>query len=171
MSNSSSSTQFLLLAFADPPELQPLHLWLFLGISLAALLGNGLISPAIVCNHHLHTARDFSLLNLLLLHQGSVCTTDPKATVNSLQAIRVISCGECATQVIFLSVAISSCFRDGYYESDHNRHNSADLACSTSPEVNGRACVDTSASIMQSRKQTHHWSRSWAGLRPRPRSV
>ena len=40
MSNGSSITEFLLLAFADTRELQLLHFWLFLGIYLAALLGN-----------------------------------------------------------------------------------------------------------------------------------
>ncbi|XP_065509501.1 olfactory receptor 14J1-like [Caloenas nicobarica] len=43
MSNGSSITQFHLLPFADTRELQLLHFWLFLGIYLAALLGNGLV--------------------------------------------------------------------------------------------------------------------------------
>ena len=43
MSNSSSITQFLLLAFTDTRELQLLLFWLFLGIYLAALLGLSLI--------------------------------------------------------------------------------------------------------------------------------
>ncbi|XP_065497288.1 olfactory receptor 10G2-like [Caloenas nicobarica] len=43
MTNYSSITQFLLLPFTDTRELQLLHFWLFLGIYLAALLGNGLI--------------------------------------------------------------------------------------------------------------------------------
>ena len=51
MSKSSSTTQFLLLAFADTRELQLLHFWLFLGIYLAALLGNGLIITAVACDH------------------------------------------------------------------------------------------------------------------------
>ncbi|CAM9113781.1 unnamed protein product [Bubo scandiacus] len=67
MSNSSSITEFLLLAFADTRELQLLHFWLFLGISLSAILGNGLIITAIACDHHLHTPMYFFLLNLSLL--------------------------------------------------------------------------------------------------------
>jgi len=47
MPNSSSITQFLLLALADTQELQLLTFCLFLGIYLAALLGNGLIITAI----------------------------------------------------------------------------------------------------------------------------
>ncbi|OXB52102.1 hypothetical protein ASZ78_002116, partial [Callipepla squamata] len=64
MPNSSSISEFLLLALADTRQLQLLHFWLFLGISLAALLGNGLSSTAAACDHGLHTPMDFFLLNL-----------------------------------------------------------------------------------------------------------
>uniref|UniRef100_A0A8C8AD54 Olfactory receptor 14I1 n=1 Tax=Otus sunia TaxID=257818 RepID=A0A8C8AD54_9STRI len=84
MSNGSSITEFLLLAFTDRRELQLLHFWLFLGIYLAALLGNGLIITAIVCDHHLHTPMYFFLLKLFLLDPGSISTTLPKAMANSL---------------------------------------------------------------------------------------
>ncbi|GAB0207281.1 olfactory receptor 14A16-like [Grus japonensis] len=87
----SSITQFLLLAFADTRELQLLHFGLFLGIYLAALLGNGLIITAIACDHHLHTPMYFFLLNLSLLDLGSISTTLPKAMANSLWDSRVIS--------------------------------------------------------------------------------
>ena len=70
MSNSSSISEFLLLALADTRQLQLLHFWLFLGIYLAALLGNGLIIIGIACDHHLHTPMDFCLLNLALLDLG-----------------------------------------------------------------------------------------------------
>ncbi|CAM9115145.1 unnamed protein product [Bubo scandiacus] len=101
MSNSSSITEFLLLAFADTRELQLLHFWLFLGISLAALLGNGLIITAIACDHHLHSPMYFFLLNLSLLDLGSISTTLPKAMHNSLWDKRAISYYGCATQVFF----------------------------------------------------------------------
>ncbi|KFO99768.1 Olfactory receptor 14I1, partial [Calypte anna] len=80
----SSISQFLLLAFADRRELQLLHFWLFLGIYLAALLGNGLIITTITCDHHLHILMYFFLLNLSLLDLGSISTTLPKAMANSL---------------------------------------------------------------------------------------
>ncbi|NXF13961.1 O14I1 protein, partial [Smithornis capensis] len=83
MSNSSSITQFHLLAFTDTRELQLLHFWLFLGISLAAFLGNGLILSAVACDHHLHTPMYFFLLNLSLTDLGCICTTVPKAMHNS----------------------------------------------------------------------------------------
>ncbi|XP_054660857.1 olfactory receptor 14A16-like [Grus americana] len=99
MSNGSSITEFLLLAFADTRELQLLHFWLFLGIYLAALLANGLIITAIACDHHLHTPMYFFLLNLSLLDLGCISTTVPKAMANSLLDIRTISYAGCAAQV------------------------------------------------------------------------
>ncbi|KAM6032869.1 olfactory receptor 14A16-like [Theristicus caerulescens] len=99
MSNSSSITQFLLLAFTDTRELQLLHFWLFLGIYLAALLGNGLIITAIACNHRLHTPMYFFLLNLSLIDLGSISTTLPKAMANSLWDTRDISYAGCAAQL------------------------------------------------------------------------
>ncbi|XP_075301636.1 olfactory receptor 14A16-like [Opisthocomus hoazin] len=100
MSNSSCITQFLLLAFADTRELQLLTFWLFLGIYLAALLGNGLIITAIACDHHLHTPMYFFLLNLSLLDLGSISTTVPKAMASCLWDTRAISYTGCAAQVL-----------------------------------------------------------------------
>ncbi|XP_032853467.2 olfactory receptor 14C36-like [Tyto alba] len=111
MSNSSSITQFLLLAFADTRELQLLHFWLFLGIYLAALLGNGLIITAIACDHHLHTPMYFFLLNLSLIDLGSISTTVPKSMTNSLWDTRVISFSGCSAQVFwFLFFVSSECY-------------------------------------------------------------
>ncbi|NXL40608.1 O14I1 protein, partial [Glaucidium brasilianum] len=101
MSNGSSITDFLLLPFADRRQLQLLHLWLLLGICLAALLGNGLIISAIACDHHLHTPMYFFLLNLSLLDLGSISTTLPKAMDNSLWGNRHISYLGCAAQIFF----------------------------------------------------------------------
>ncbi|KAM6203520.1 olfactory receptor 14A16-like [Sarcoramphus papa] len=101
MSNDSSITEFLLLAFADTRELQLLHFWLFLGIYLAALLGNGLIITAIACDHRLHTPMYFFLLNLSLLDLGSISTTLPKAMANSLWDTRDIAYLGCAAEVFF----------------------------------------------------------------------
>uniref|UniRef100_UPI0023EC752D olfactory receptor 14C36-like n=1 Tax=Agelaius phoeniceus TaxID=39638 RepID=UPI0023EC752D len=70
-----------------------------LGISLAALLGNGLIISAVACGHHLHTPMFFFLLNLALSDLGSICTTVPKAMHNSLWDTSTISYSACAAQV------------------------------------------------------------------------
>ncbi|XP_054043320.1 olfactory receptor 14J1-like [Rissa tridactyla] len=101
MSNGSSITQFLLLAFADTRELQLLHFWTFLGIYLAALLSNSLIITTIACDHRLHTPMYFFLLNLSLLDLGSISTTLPKAMANSLWDTRDISYAGCAAQLLF----------------------------------------------------------------------
>ncbi|KAM6289001.1 olfactory receptor 14J1-like [Aegotheles albertisi] len=108
MSNSSSITQFLLLAFADRRELQLLHFWLFLGICLAALLANGLIITTIACDHHLHTPMYFFLLNLSLLDLASISTTVPKSMANSLWDTRAISYHGCAAQLFFFLFFISA---------------------------------------------------------------
>ncbi|XP_030324475.1 olfactory receptor 14J1-like [Calypte anna] len=110
MSNSSSIRQFLLLAFADRRELQLLHFWLFLGIYLAALLGNGLIITTIACDHHLHTPMYFFLLNLSLLDLGSISTTLPKAMANSLWDNTNMSYNKCAAQTFFFLFLIAGEF-------------------------------------------------------------
>eukprot|EP00076_Gallus_gallus_P011921 XP_015128379.1 olfactory receptor 14C36-like [Gallus gallus] len=101
MPNSSSISEFLLLALADTRQLQLLHFWLLLGIYLAALLGNGLISTAVACDHRLHTPMYFFLLNLALLDLGCISTTLPKAMANALWDNRAISYAGCATQLFF----------------------------------------------------------------------
>ncbi|XP_068520989.1 olfactory receptor 14J1-like [Anas acuta] len=101
MPNISSVNEFLLQAFTDTRELQLLHFALFLGIYLAALLGNGLILSAVACDHRLHTPMYFFLLNLAILDLGSISTTVPKAMANALWYNRAISYQGCAAQVFF----------------------------------------------------------------------
>ncbi|KAM4883395.1 olfactory receptor 14I1-like [Sylvia borin] len=108
MSNSSSISHFLLLALADRRQLQLLHFCLFLGISLAALLGNGLVISAIACGHHLHSPMFFFLLNLALSDLGSILTTVPKAMHNSLWDTRTISYAGCAAQIFRAVLRIPS---------------------------------------------------------------
>ncbi|XP_077029076.1 olfactory receptor 14J1-like [Agelaius phoeniceus] len=108
MSNSSSIRHFLLLALADTRQLQLLHFCLLLGISLAALLGNGLIISAVACSHHLHTPMFFFLLNLALADLGSICTTVPKAMHNSLWDTRIISYSGCAAQLFLIFFFLSA---------------------------------------------------------------
>ncbi|XP_075301974.1 olfactory receptor 14A16-like [Opisthocomus hoazin] len=101
MSNSSSITEFLLLAFTETRELQLLLFWLFLGIYLTAALGNGLIIITVACNHCLHTPMYFFLLNLSVLDFGLISTTLPKSMANSLWDSRAISYPGCAAQLFF----------------------------------------------------------------------
>ncbi|NXG04470.1 O14I1 protein, partial [Sakesphorus luctuosus] len=108
--NSSSISHFLLLPLADMRQLQLLHLWLFLNISLAALLGNGLIISAVACHHHLHTPMYFFLLNLSLTDLGSICTSVPKAMHNPLWDTRTISYAGCVTQLFLLFLLLGTEF-------------------------------------------------------------
>ncbi|XP_038031568.2 olfactory receptor 14C36-like [Anas platyrhynchos] len=108
MSNSSSISEFLLLAFADTRELQLLHFVLFLGIYLAALLGNGLILTAVACDHRLHTPMYCFFLNLALLDLGCISTTVPKAMANSLWDTRAISYSGCVVQVFLFVFLVSA---------------------------------------------------------------
>ncbi|XP_067173108.1 olfactory receptor 14A16-like [Apteryx mantelli] len=110
MCNSSSLNEFLLLPFADTRELQLLHFVLFLGIYLAALLGNSLIITAVACDHHLHTPMYFFLLNLSVLDLGSISITVPKSMANSLWDTRAISYSGCVAQVFFLFFLYSAEF-------------------------------------------------------------
>ncbi|XP_058680629.1 olfactory receptor 14C36-like [Ammospiza caudacuta] len=110
MSNNRSIRHFLLLALADTRQLQLLHFCLLLGISLAALLANGLIISAVACGHHLHTPMFFFLLNLALSDLGSICTTVPKAMHNSLWDTRDISYTGCAAQLFFFMFFIGAEF-------------------------------------------------------------
>ncbi|XP_015705818.1 olfactory receptor 14J1-like [Coturnix japonica] len=108
MPNSSSISEFLLLPLADTRQLQLLNFWLFLGIYLAALLGNGLISTAIACDCRLHTPMYFFLLNLALFDLGFISTTVPKAMANALWDTRAISYTGCAAQLFFFSFFLSA---------------------------------------------------------------
>ncbi|XP_032297634.1 olfactory receptor 14C36-like [Coturnix japonica] len=108
MPNSISISEFLLLPLADTRQLQLLLFWLFLGIYLADLLGNGLISTAVSCNCCLHTPMYFFLLNLALLDLGCISTTVPKSLANTLWDTRAISYAGCVAQVFFFFFFISA---------------------------------------------------------------
>ncbi|NXC92019.1 O14I1 protein, partial [Cercotrichas coryphoeus] len=109
MSNSSSISHFLLLPLAHTWQLQLLHFCLFLGISLAALLANGLIISAVACGHHLHTPMPgLGLVEWSDL--GCICTTVPKAMHNSLWDTRNISYSGCAAQVFFFAFFLAAEF-------------------------------------------------------------
>ncbi|XP_063275806.1 olfactory receptor 14A16-like [Prinia subflava] len=108
MSNSSSISHFLLLPLAHTRQLQLLHFCLFLAISLAALLANGLIISAVACGHLLHSPMFFFLLNLALSDLGSICTTVPKAMHNSLWDTRNISYEGCVAQLFLFLFFISA---------------------------------------------------------------
>ncbi|NXY00657.1 O14J1 protein, partial [Centropus bengalensis] len=98
----------LLLAFSDTRQLQLLHFCLFLGIFLAALVGNGLIITTIAWDHHLHTPMYFFLQNLFLLDLGTISTTLPKTIANSLWDYWDISYAGCVSQVFVFVFLLSA---------------------------------------------------------------
>ncbi|XP_063275785.1 olfactory receptor 14I1-like [Prinia subflava] len=108
MFNSSSISHFLLLPLAHTRQLQLLHFCLFLAISLAVLLANGLIISAVACGHLLHSPMFFFLLHLALSDLGSICTTVPKAMHNSLWDTSNISYEGCAAQLFLFVFFISA---------------------------------------------------------------
>ncbi|XP_069738014.1 olfactory receptor 14A16-like [Phaenicophaeus curvirostris] len=144
MSNSSSITQFLLLAFADTRELQLLHFCLFLGIYLAALLGNGLIITTIACDQQLHTPTYFFLLNLSLLDLGSISTTVPKSMANSLWDTKAISYAGCVAQ-IFLYVFLFSAEFSLLTIMSYDRHVAICKPLHYGTLLGSRACVHMAA--------------------------
>ncbi|XP_075268021.1 olfactory receptor 14J1-like [Opisthocomus hoazin] len=108
MSNGSTVTDLMLLAFADTSEMQFLHFWLFLAIYLAALLSNGLIITVIACDQHLHTPMYYFLLNLSVLDLASISTTVPKSMANSIWDNRAISYLGCAAQLFLFSFLLTA---------------------------------------------------------------
>ncbi|XP_032634080.1 olfactory receptor 14A16-like [Chelonoidis abingdonii] len=107
MSNLTTVTEFLLLGFSEVRELQILHSVVFLGIYLAALVGNLLVIILIVLDHHLHSLMYFFLMNLSILDIGSISVTVPKSMANSLLNIRLISYSGCIAQIfLFIFFAV-----------------------------------------------------------------
>ncbi|KAK4806619.1 hypothetical protein QYF61_013874 [Mycteria americana] len=109
-----ASPRWLLIEMAgcvgDMQELQLLHLWLFPGIYLAALLGNGLSITAVACDRCLHTPMYFFHFNLSCLGLGSVSTTVPISMANSLWHTRDISYAGCTAQVFLFAFLMSAEF-------------------------------------------------------------
>ncbi|XP_062457492.1 olfactory receptor 14A16-like [Rhea pennata] len=149
MSNSSSLSEFLLLGFTNMRELQLLHFSLFLGIYLAALLGNGLIITAVACDHRLHTPMYFFLLNLSVLDLATISTTVPKSMANSLWDTRAISYSGCAAQVFLFVFSLG-----GEYSlltvMAYDRYIAVCTPLHYSTRMGSRACVGMAAAAWAS---------------------
>ncbi|XP_074023632.1 olfactory receptor 14I1-like [Numenius arquata] len=104
MSNQSTVTEFLLMGFYDTRELQILHFVAFLGIYLAAVVGNFLIIVIIAVSNHLHTPMYFFLMNLSILDLSTISVTLPKSMANFLLNTTAISYSGCVAQVFFFHV-------------------------------------------------------------------
>nr|XP_014435381.1 olfactory receptor 14A16-like [Pelodiscus sinensis] len=102
MPNGTVVTEFLLQGFSDGWDQQILLFVLFLGLYLAALVGNLLILAAVAFNRRLHTPMYFFLGNLSLLDLCYVSVTVPKAMAGALTSSRRISFSACAAQVFLV---------------------------------------------------------------------
>ncbi|KFZ49445.1 Olfactory receptor 14I1, partial [Antrostomus carolinensis] len=104
MSNQSTVTEFLLLGFSGTQDWKILHFMVFLGIYLAAVVGNFLIIVVIAVSNHLHTPMYFFLINLSILDLSTISVTLPKSMANFLLNTTAISYSGCAAQVFFFHV-------------------------------------------------------------------
>ncbi|XP_006877614.1 PREDICTED: olfactory receptor 18-like [Chrysochloris asiatica] len=100
--NRTSISEFFLLGLSEDTELQPLLFGLFLVMYLITLLGNLLITLAIITDPHLHTPMYFFLSNLSLADMCFISTTVPKMLVNIQTQSKSISYKGCLTQVSFI---------------------------------------------------------------------
>ncbi|XP_039225935.1 olfactory receptor 14A16-like isoform X2 [Crotalus tigris] len=99
MGNQSTVTEFLLMRFSDDHDMQILYFTMLLVIYLLALIGNFLLSVAVILNQNLHAPMYFFLVNLSFSDVCFISTTIPKAMATSLTNNREISYVGCAAQV------------------------------------------------------------------------
>ncbi|XP_066110399.1 olfactory receptor 1M1-like [Saccopteryx bilineata] len=102
--NQTRIYKFLLLGLSERPEQQPLLFGLFLGMYLVTVLGNLLVILAIGSDMHLHTPMYFFLANLSVSDIGFVSTIIPKMLDNIGSGSKLISYGECLTQLYFFGL-------------------------------------------------------------------
>ncbi|XP_044514477.1 olfactory receptor 7C2-like [Gracilinanus agilis] len=99
--NQTQFTEFLLLGFSETPEQQGPLFGLFLGMYLAAVVGNLLLILIITSDSHLHTPMYFFVSNLSFVDLCIITTTVPKMLVNILTQSKVISYAGCLAQLYF----------------------------------------------------------------------
>ncbi|XP_077011923.1 olfactory receptor 5M11-like [Tamandua tetradactyla] len=105
--NGSEITEFILLGLSDHPELQPLHVVLFLVVYLITIFGNLGIVALIRMDSHLHTPMYFFLTNIAFV---DLCYTS-NATPQMLRAFlyeKTISYAGCLTQCyVFIALLLT----------------------------------------------------------------
>lgn len=109
--NSSSVTTFILLGFADHPELQVLLFVTFLGVYLVTLTWNLALIFLIRGDTHLHTPMYFFLSNLSFIDICYSSTVAPKMLADFFQELKPISFLGCAAQFFFfVGMGLTECF-------------------------------------------------------------
>ncbi|KAM5307258.1 LOW QUALITY PROTEIN: olfactory receptor 7E178-like [Glossophaga mutica] len=104
--NQTGDSEFFLLGLSDDPELQLLF-GLFLAMYLVTMLGNLLITLAVISDSHLHTPMYLFLSNLSLADISFSSTRVPKMLVNLQTHCKSIIYAGCLTQVTFFSLLAS----------------------------------------------------------------
>ncbi|XP_027966892.1 olfactory receptor 5A1 isoform X2 [Eumetopias jubatus] len=109
--NSSSVSMFILLGFADHPELQTLLFVTFLGIYLVTLAWNLALIFLIRSDPRLHTPMYFFLSNLSFIDICYSSTVAPKMLTDFFQEQKTISFLGCAAQFFFfVCMGLTECF-------------------------------------------------------------
>ncbi|XP_006126770.2 olfactory receptor 10D3-like [Pelodiscus sinensis] len=101
LGNGTAVTHFILSELPNTEGLQTVHFITFLVFYLCTLLGNLLIFFAILADPRLHTPMYFFLSNLAVLDIGFSSISTPKMLANLCCQHKVISLGECMSQVFF----------------------------------------------------------------------
>ncbi|XP_042558086.1 olfactory receptor 13G1-like [Dipodomys spectabilis] len=100
--NQTLVTEFLILGFSEAPHLRPLLFVGFLGLYIAALLGNLLIVVLVSASPALQTSMYFFLTNLAAVDILCTSTILPKL-LGCMVARRTISWGGCMAQLFFFT--------------------------------------------------------------------
>ncbi|XP_004389275.1 olfactory receptor 10AG1-like [Trichechus manatus latirostris] len=109
--NLTTFVEFILLGFADVPDLQGFLFGVFLVIYLIILIGNSLIIIITKVDPSLQTPMYFFLGNFSFLEICYVSVTVPRLLVDLCQQNRNISLLACATQMyFFLVLGATECF-------------------------------------------------------------
>ncbi|MBZ3889681.1 Olfactory receptor 7A17 [Sciurus carolinensis] len=104
--NDTEISEFLLLGFAEDPELHPLIFGLFLSMYLVTVLGNLLIMLTTISDSHVHTPMYFFLSNLSFVDICFNSTTISKMLVNIQTQSKAITYAGCITQIHFFVLLI-----------------------------------------------------------------
>ncbi|KFO35784.1 olfactory receptor 14C36 [Fukomys damarensis] len=102
MSNSSRTTDFLLMEISDMRDLQLFYAMIFSLIYLLTVMGNLVIAAVTTLDKSLHTPMYFFLRNLSILDSCYISVTVPNSCMNSLLGTRSISKAGCGAQVFLV---------------------------------------------------------------------
>ncbi|XP_044110949.1 olfactory receptor 5K3-like [Neovison vison] len=109
--NYSLTTEFILIGFADHPELKSLLFVVFLTIYVITMVGNLGLVMLIFTEGRLHTPMYIFLGNLALMDSCCSCAITPKMLENFFSIDKTISLYECMAQFYFLCLAeTTDCF-------------------------------------------------------------